>query len=122
MIYVYFCMKSKSMASLPLPVRRALQKLWEDITDARKRRRISTAMMAERAMISRPTLVRLERGDATVSLGIFATVLFVLGLHDRLADLADAARDRLGLDLEAEDLPERIYGPRKKRVAIGGQA
>ena len=70
--------------------------------------------MAERARISRPTLVRLERGDANVAVGIFATVLFVLGLHDRLANLADASRDRVGLELETESLPRRITGPRKK--------
>lgn len=75
-------------------------------------------MMAERARISRPTLVRLERGDANVSFGIFATVLFVLGMHDRLAELADASHDRTGLDLEAESLPKRIDSPRKKRAAI----
>lgn len=107
-------MKSKSITTLPLPVRRALKKLGEDIADARKRRRISTAMMAERTRVSRPTLARLERGDATVSLGILATALFVLGLQDRLADLAGAAHDQLGLDLEAEALPQRISGPRKR--------
>jgi transcriptional regulator with XRE-family HTH domain len=74
--------------------------------------------MAERARVSRPTLLRLERGDANVSLGIVATVLFILGMHDRLADLADAAHDRLGLDLQSETLPRRIYGPRKKRVVM----
>ena len=105
------------MSSLPVPVRSVLKKLGGDIADARKRRRISTATMAERARISRPTLVRLERGDFNVSIGIFATVLFVLGLHERLADLADARHDRLGLDLEAESLPKRIDGPRKRRPA-----
>jgi transcriptional regulator with XRE-family HTH domain len=109
-------MKSKAMSTVPLPVRAALKKLGGDIADARKRRRISTATMAERARISRPTLVRLERGDANVSVGIFATVLFVLGMHERLTDLADASRDRVGLDLETESLPKRIDGPRKKRL------
>jgi hypothetical protein len=75
--------------------------------------------MAEPAPIRRPTLLRLERGDATVSLGIFATVLFVLGMQDRLAELADASHDRTGLDLEAESLPKRIHSPRKKRAATG---
>ena len=109
-------MKSKAITTIPLPVRGILKKLGADMADARKRRRISTATMAQRARISRPTLLRLERGDASVSLGIFATVLFVLGLHGRLADLADAAHDRLGLDLQSESLPKRIYGPRKKRI------
>ena len=110
-------MKSKAILSIPLPVRAALKKLGGDIADARKRRRISTAVMAERVRVSRPTLVRLERGDAHVSLGIFATVLFVLGMHERMADLADATHDRTGLDLQAETLPQRICGPRKKWLA-----
>lgn len=76
-------------------------------------------MMADRARISRPTLGRLERGDANVSLGIFATVLFVLGMQDRLAEVADASHDLIGLDLEAESLPKRIDSPRRKRVATG---
>ncbi|SPE58481.1 conserved hypothetical protein [Verrucomicrobia bacterium] len=110
-------MKSKAISTIPLPVRSALKKLGEDMADARKRRRISTATMAERARISRPTLLRLEHGDANVSVGIFAIVLFVLGMHERLADLADASHDRVGLDLETESLPKRIAGPRKKRHA-----
>lgn len=104
---------------MPLPVRSVLKKLGGDMADARKRRRISTATMAERTRISRPTLARLERGDANVSVGIFATVLFVLGMQGRLADLADASHDRTGLDLEAETLPKRIDGPRRKRVPTG---
>ena len=109
-------MKSKAITTIPLPVRGILKKLGEDMADARKRRRIATATMAQRAGISRPTLLRLERGDASVSVGIFGTVLFILGMHDRLADLVDAAHDRLGLELQSESLPKRIYGPRKKRV------
>ena len=104
-----------AITTVPLPVRGILKKLGEDIANARKRRRIATATMAQRANISRPTLLRLEHGDAGVSLGIFATVLFILGMQDRLGDLADAAHDRVGLELQAESLPRRIYGPRRKR-------
>ena len=107
-------MQSKSVTTLPLPVQRTLQKLGADIRDARKRRRIATATMAERAMISRPTLVRLERGDPGVSAGILATVLFVLGIETRLAEIADAAHDAVGLQLESEALPQRIRNPRRK--------
>jgi transcriptional regulator with XRE-family HTH domain len=111
-------MKSKAIASIPVPIRGILKKLGADIADARKRRRISTLVMAERARVSRPTLLRLERGDANVSLGIFATVLFILGMHDRLADLVDVGHDRLGLDLQSEALPKRIYGSRKGRPVV----
>ena len=92
---------------LPLPVRHALAKVGADLRDARRRRRIPTATMAERAMISRTTLSKVEKGDPGVSLGIYATVLFVLGLESRVAELADARHDAEGLDLEAEALPKR---------------
>lgn len=93
---------------LPLPVRHALRKLGADIRDARLRRRISTAIMAQRALVARMTLHKVERGDPTVSMGTYATVLFVLGMTDRLAELADVRFDRLGLLLEEERLPKRI--------------
>jgi transcriptional regulator with XRE-family HTH domain len=100
------------MTALPISVERALRKLGADIRDARRRRRIATAVMAERAGISRTTLHKVERGDASVSLGGYATVLFVLGLSDRLALLADITKDATGLDLEEERLPRRIRAPR----------
>src|ERR1700738_2819260 len=96
-------MRSRSSKSLPLPVKRSLKKLGSDLADARKRRRISTTTMAQRAMISRTTLVKVERGDQGVSIGIYATVLFVLGMTERFGDLADASHDRTGLDLEREN-------------------
>jgi transcriptional regulator with XRE-family HTH domain len=66
------------------------------------------AILAERASISRTTLSKVEKGDPGVSLGIFATVLFVLGLIDRLSDLADPGHDTVGRELEEERLPKRI--------------
>lgn len=93
---------------MPLPVKRALAKLGQDIRSARLRRRITTTTMAERAFITRMTLRKVERGDPGVSLGIYATVMFVLGLTPRLADLADARSDEVGLQLEEEHLPQRI--------------
>jgi hypothetical protein len=98
------------MQTIPLPVRRALAKLGADIRDARRRRRIPTTVMAERAMIVRATLQKAEKGDPSVSMGTYATVLFILGLTDRLADLADARFDATGLALEEEHLPKRIRG------------
>jgi hypothetical protein len=71
--------------------------------------------MAQRAMISRTTLVKVENGDQAVSIGIYATVLFLLGMTERISDLADASHDRTGLDLDSENLPKRISSPRKKR-------
>ena len=104
----------RTMPPLPLPVKRALAKLGSDIRNARLRRRISASVMAERAFITRPTLVKVERGDAGVSIGIYATVLFVLGLTGHLEKLADAREDRVGLQLEEGRLPQKIRSRGRK--------
>jgi len=100
--------------TLPMPVKRALSKLGQDVRDARKRRRIPVALMAERASVTRKTLYRVERGEPGVSLGAYATVLFCLGMIDRLADIANVRHDAIGLELEDEQLPQRIRGRKKK--------
>lgn len=93
---------------IPIPVRRALRKFGQDVCDSRRRRRIPLELMAERAGVSRATLGKIEKGDPSVSLGRYATVLFVLGLTERLGDLADASHDTVGRMLEEENLPKRI--------------
>lgn len=105
---------TRTSVVLPLAVRRALRTLGSDIRDARLRRRIPVAVAAERASISRVTLNKVEKGDPGVGLGIYATVLFVLGLIDRLGAVADARSDATGLQLEEERLPKRIRIPRQK--------
>jgi DNA-binding XRE family transcriptional regulator len=101
-------MDVKGKSTAPVPVTRAVRKLGHDIRDARRRRRIPAAILAERASISRTTLHKVEQGDPGVSLGTYATVLFVLGMIDQLAGLADPKLDAVGLELEEEHLPERI--------------
>jgi len=106
---------ARTSPPFPTPVARALRKLGGDLRDARRRRRLPMAVVAERALITPVTLGKVERGNPRVSLGIYATVLHVLGLVDRLAQLADPGQDRTGLALEAEQLPERIRLPRPRR-------
>ncbi len=100
--------KGQPSSRTPIPVARALRKLGHDIRDARRRRRIPVAILAARASISRMTLNKVEKGDPGVSAGTYATVLFTLGMADRLADVADPRQDTVGLELEEERLPERI--------------
>lgn len=95
-------------ASLPIPAGHALRKLGRDIAVARRKHRISTADMAACLFISRDTLWRLECGDPAVSAATLATALFVLGHHDRLANLAAPSADELALSLDEERLPKRI--------------
>lgn len=107
--------KSQITSTTPIPVRRAIRKLGQDIRDARRRRRIPVHILAERASISRTTLYKVENGDTNVSIGIYGTVLFVLGMVDRLANLADASQDVVGRELAEEHLPKRIRLPRSQK-------
>jgi hypothetical protein len=93
---------------MSLPVKRALSKLGVDIKSARLRRCIATTLMAERAFIARRPLQKVEKGDPGVSLGVYATVLFILGLSGRIADLADVGQDSVGLQLEVARRPQRV--------------
>ena len=99
-------MKTKLIT--PIPVRKALKKLGKDIKEARVRRRIPVVLMAERVGISRVTLKSIEDGRATVSIGLYATALYVLGMLDRFKDVADIAFDSVGQALSSEELPQRI--------------
>jgi len=92
----------------PAAVRRILRKLGADIQDARRRRRLPMAVVAERAFTSRSTLQRIEAGDANVGIGIYAAVLLALGLLEDLGEIADISRDRVGQALATADLPKRV--------------
>lgn len=100
-----------SGTALPIPVKKGLHKLGNDIRRARIRRRITMALMAERASISRTTLSKIERGDPSVAMGTYATVIFVLGLVSNLENLMHPNKDEVGIDLEEENLPQRVRHP-----------
>lgn len=105
----------KTTPPQPLPVKRALRKLGADIRDARKRRRIPLDLLAQRALTSHVTMIKVERGDPSVSIGVYANVLFALGLVERLGDVADRAYDEVGQALEDERLPKRARLPSRAR-------
>lgn len=69
---------------------------------ARKRRKLGTELFAERMGVSRETLRRLEKGDASIAMGTFMRALRVLGLDSDLDRLA--ADDELGRKLQDLEL------------------
>lgn len=89
-------------------VRKSLGQLGADIRDARRRRRLPMAIVADRAFTSRSTLQRIEEGDPSVSMGIYAAVLHALGLLEGLGQLASPAADIVGQALAADALPKRV--------------
>jgi DNA-binding XRE family transcriptional regulator len=101
-------MARKTLLPLPIAAKRALRLLGNDLRDARRRRRIPTALMAQRVGITRTTLAKAEKGDGSVSIGVYASMLFVLGMIDQLTELASVRHDEMGIALQNERLPQRI--------------
>jgi len=101
-------MRSAVHDVLPPKIRRSLTKFGADLAMARRKRRLTTAMMCERLGVAKSTYVRVEKGDPTVSMGVYAMALFVLGFGAPFAELVDASRDEQGLLLDAERVPKRV--------------
>lgn len=76
--------------------------------------------MAERAFTSRSTLQRVEAGDTSVSIGIYAGVLLALGLLDGLGQLADISNNSVGRVLASADLPRHVHLRRPARSSRDG--
>lgn len=89
-------------------MRRALSKLGQDVANARRKRHLTIAMMAERMGVAPNTYRRVEKGDPAVAMGAYVMALFVLGLGGTLGDLVDARRDEVGLQLDEARLPKRV--------------
>ena len=95
-------------------LRRHLQELGENIRLARLRRGFAAELIAARVGISRPTLRAIERGDGSVSMGAYASVLQTLGLEKTLAGVA--RDDVLGRKLQDLNVKVRKRAPRLRRT------
>lgn len=101
---------------LPLPVAQALTKLGEDISRARRRRRMTQQSLAERIGASITTIKRMEGGDPRIPLHFVARTLYVFGEIERIGQLLDSGQDAIGLTLMDEQLPKRIRTSRKPAI------
>jgi transcriptional regulator with XRE-family HTH domain len=106
-------MRSAVNDVLPTHVRRSLTKFGGDLSVARRKRRLTVAMMCERLGVSKSTWQRMEKGDPTVAMGAYAQALFALGLGTPFGDLVDQRNDEQGLLLDVERLPKRVRPPRR---------
>jgi transcriptional regulator with XRE-family HTH domain len=104
---------------VPLPVERAIVKLGNDMSLARRRRYISQASLAERIGASLSTVRRMEKGDLRVPIHFIARALYVFGELDALAKLMDTAQDDIGLTMMDQQLPQRVRSRSKKGNTTG---
>jgi transcriptional regulator with XRE-family HTH domain len=72
--------------------------LGEKLKLARLRRKLSSEQVSERAGITRSTLINVEKGSPTTSIGIYLQVMVVLGLYEDFTKLA--SDDELGRKLQ----------------------
>ena len=109
---------SSALRQLPPSTVAALEQLGADLAVARLRRKESLRTWAKRMGVSVPTLLRLEAGEPTVSLGVLATALWLIGRDAALATLATPKDDRGALELDVRQA--ETLG--KSRVRASAQA
>ena len=94
-------MNSKRQLVFPKHLK-ILQSVGENIKLARKRRRLTSIQVSERAAIDRTTLYQIEKGTPSVSMGAYFNVMRVLGLQDDFLKLA--SDDKQGRTIQDLDL------------------
>ena len=103
-------MNRKNIVLMP-ETQHKLTQMGEQIKLARLRRNLSVDLTAERAGISRATLWKVEKGDPSVAIGIYASVLHALNDMDKDLLLV-AQNDPLGRTLQDLNLPIRKRAPK----------
>lgn len=98
---------SAAIEALPAASAAALRKLGSDLATARQRRKQSMRDWAQRLNVSVPTLMRMEKGDPTVSAGIYATALWLINRQEALAQAANPQDDLGALETEVSKARER---------------
>jgi hypothetical protein len=109
---------SPALARLPPSTLAALAQLGADLAVARLRRKESLKTWAKRLGVSVPTLLRLEAGEPSVSVGVLATALWLIGRDAALGALATPKEDRGALELDVRQA--ETLG--KERVRATAQA
>ncbi len=104
---------SKRTRAYSRTVRQAAELLGSQVKEARVERRWTVRELAERAGISTSTLLKVERGDPSVTLGVAFDVATLVGVplfhEDRAGLRAELARRRDRLTL----LPQRVREPQE---------
>lgn len=107
---------SATRVALPRPVERALHRLGQDISTARRMRRLSQEDLAQRIGTSLSTVRRMEDGHPGTALHTFLRALQVLGRLEAVVQVMAMENDVLGMELVREQLPQRV------RTSRGGKS
>jgi transcriptional regulator with XRE-family HTH domain len=100
-------------STTPIAVASGLRRIGEDLATWRRLRRLTAAQVADRAGVSRHTVMRLENG-AGAGLESVLRVARALGVLDSLATALDPYATDVGRMRSEEALPERVRPPRRE--------
>jgi hypothetical protein len=89
---------ASALEKLPPAASASLRKLGADLATARKRRKQPLRAWAARLEVSVPTLMKMEKGNAAVSIGVYTTALWLISRHEALAAVADPKEDKAALE------------------------
>jgi hypothetical protein len=111
--------RSSALDAMPSAVLAQLRQLGDHLAVARKRRREPLKSWALRIGVSEPTLMRMEKGDPSVSMGVYATALWLVGRSQALAELAAPEHDQGALEAVVRAARARSV---RKRPSLYGTA
>jgi hypothetical protein len=98
--------RSTATDQLPPATLDALAKLGANLAVARLRRKESLASWATRMGVTVPTLMNMEAGEPSVSMGIYLTALWLIGRDSALGELASPAHDEGAIELDVREAIE----------------
>ncbi|MDO9433877.1 XRE family transcriptional regulator [Hydrogenophaga sp.] len=111
--------RSAAIDAMPSAVLAHLRQLGEHLAVARKRRREPMKSWALRIGVSEPTLMRMEKGDPSVSMGVYATALWLIGRSEALVEVAAPEHDQGALEEAVRAARARSV---RKRPSLYGTA
>lgn len=91
------------------------KRLGANIALARRRRCLRQQDLAQKAGISRLTLMKVERGELGTGVGAYLAVLWALGLERTVETVANSETDHEGIVLESARLGKRVRLSRRLR-------
>jgi transcriptional regulator with XRE-family HTH domain len=100
-----------AVSRTPIAVANGQRSIGEDLATWRRLRRLTAAQVADRAGISRHTVMRLENGEGATMENLLR-VARALGVLDQLVEAVDPYKTDVGRLRSEEALPERVRPPR----------
>lgn len=117
-----YVMSKSTLASSTLPAiaTKSLEMLGRDLALGRQRRKESLKSWSLRMNISVPTLMRMEKGDPNVRMGVYATALWLMGRHLALGELATPKEDSAALELDIRQATQRHASRKSSNSGVDG--